>query len=342
MKSALMVVSTPKIINIGDYIQALAAKQYFNDIDILIERERLSEYCGENVKMIMNGWYMIEPKYWPPTNNINPLYVSFHINSMARDRMLQSDSINYLKKHEPIGCRDMNTMNMLKDKGVDAYFSGCLTLTLSKTYSANDRGEKIYIVDPSVNISRGSIRSILSALMYYILHFFTMMKLMKKFKEYKKRSGMFLVAAAFYRSYSKLFDDDILLNAEFIDQESPEIGQRYKTQEDKFAYAEELLGKYARARCVITSRIHCALPCLSLGTPVIYVERDSQSETSSCRLGGLSELFNLVKSNGGKLISQFDIDGKISVENFPKNKDNYQKFRDKLLSVCSDFVGDIK
>ena len=33
--------------------------------------------------------------------------------------------------------------------------------------------------------------------------------------------------------------------------------------------AKNLLNKYASAKLVITSRIHCAIPCLSLGTPVL-------------------------------------------------------------------------
>lgn len=35
--------------------------------------------------------------------------------------------------------------------------------------------------------------------------------------------------------------------------------------------ASALLGLYARARAVVTSRLHCALPCLALGTPVLFV-----------------------------------------------------------------------
>ncbi|WP_264821067.1 polysaccharide pyruvyl transferase family protein [Acinetobacter schindleri] len=32
-----------------------------------------------------------------------------------------------------------------------------------------------------------------------------------------------------------------------------------------------MLEKYSTAKLVITSRIHCALPCLAMGTPVIYI-----------------------------------------------------------------------
>lgn len=340
MKQGLMVVSTPPIINIGDYIQALAAKQYFNRIDCYIERERLSVYNGDPVKMIMNGWYMVEPQYWPPSNKIKPLFISFHINSLAKERMLQDDSIKYLKQHEPIGCRDIETMNILKEKGVNAYFSGCLTLTLNNTYKSKKRDNKIYFVDPAINIARNNKLSILKAFIYLILHFFTIKKLMKKFKHYKKRSGMWLVAAAFYKTYSKSFTDDFLFNAEYIDHESPEIGQQYKTNEEKFKRAEELIKMYSEAACVVTSRIHCALPCLSLETPVIYVKRGEQSQTSACRLNGLSDLFNVMVQNKNKLVPYFDKKGKISISNFPKNKDSYKKLQKDLRETSQAFASE--
>lgn len=339
MKKGLMVVGTPPIINIGDYIQALAAKQYFGNIDCYIERERLSVYNGDKVKMIMNGWYMVEPQYWPPSDKIDPLFVSFHINSLAKEKMLQDDSINYLKQYEPIGCRDIETMNMLQAKGVNAYFSGCLTLTLNRTYKSNKRNDKVYFVDPAINISRSNKLSMIKAFVYLIFHFFTIRKLMKKFKSYKSRSGMWLVAAAFYRTYSKTFSDDLLFNAEYIDHESPEIGQKYKTNDDKFRRAEELIKKYSEAACVVTSRIHCALPCLSLETPVIYIKRGEQSETSSCRLKGLSELFNVMIQDNNKLIPCFPThDKKINKNNFPKNKESYKKLQGQLSEKAKFFA----
>ena len=50
-----MVVDTIPCINIGDYIQAVAASQFLSKTDTYIERERLSSYRGEPVKMILNG-----------------------------------------------------------------------------------------------------------------------------------------------------------------------------------------------------------------------------------------------------------------------------------------------
>ena len=51
--------------------------------------------------------------------------------------------------------------------------------------------------------------------------------------------------------------------------------------------ADELLKKYAKAEMVVTSRIHCALPCTGMGTPVIYVDNAGLEEVHRCRLYGL-------------------------------------------------------
>jgi hypothetical protein len=41
---------------------------------------------------------------------------------------------------------------------------------------------------------------------------------------------------------------------------------------DRIAKAEALLEVYAGAAAVVTTRLHCALPCLALGTPVLFVD----------------------------------------------------------------------
>ena len=45
-----------------------------------------------------------------------------------------------------------------------------------------------------------------------------------------------------------------------------------KKQEDRFHVAEVLLGVYSKAHCVITSRLHCALPSLAMRTPVLLLD----------------------------------------------------------------------
>ena len=119
-------------INLGDYIQSIVALQFLLRIDTYIYREKLHLYKGEKLFLIMNGCFMHKPLNWPPSSDIHPLFISFHITSPSVEYLTSDESITYLKKYEPIGCRDEFTENILKSKGINAYFSGCLTLTLNK------------------------------------------------------------------------------------------------------------------------------------------------------------------------------------------------------------------
>jgi len=51
--------------------------------------------------------------------------------------------------------------------------------------------------------------------------------------------------------------------------------------------AEKLLRLYASAACVVTSRLHCALPCLAMGTPVLLIDVAPDQE----RFAGLNKFF---------------------------------------------------
>ena len=53
--------------------------------------------------------------------------------------------------------------------------------------------------------------------------------------------------------------------------------------------AETLLKRYRAASLVITSRLHCALPCLALGTPVVFLH----SSTTDPRFRGLERLIRI-------------------------------------------------
>src|SRR5688572_24636100 len=112
-----------KFFNVGDNVQSLAAKQYLPKVDEFINRETLADYKGGKTKLIMNGWFTHNIHNWVPTDDIEPLFVSFHINNTAAPHMLNEKGIAYLKKHEPIGCRDQFSADTLKAKGIDAYFS---------------------------------------------------------------------------------------------------------------------------------------------------------------------------------------------------------------------------
>lgn len=337
MKYKLLSVSTEEQVNIGDYVQALASAQFLPQIDGFIQRERLKDYDGEECKVIMNGWYIHHPEQWPPSNKIRPLYVATHFNTLAKDTLLNNISISYLKQHEPIGCRDYFTRDLLIKKGINAYFSGCMTLTLGYKYKSKEKEDKCYFVDPYF-ITKWNLTNIIRNIIYLAFHWNSISLISKKYPETKKGLRKKMILTTFFREYSKIFTKETLLNAEYICQQSAYYKNNFKTDYERFQEAERLIHKYAKAKLVVTSRIHCALPCLGLETPVIYTENANQSDASACRLGGLRELFTIASWNKNHLIKDFPITGKISMNNHPNNKNNWKVLADKLMQTCQSFI----
>lgn len=63
-----------------------------------------------------------------------------------------------------------------------------------------------------------------------------------------------------------------------------------------FAYARLLI--YAQAKLVITSRIHVALPCVAVDTPVIFIQAKDLPGGSTSRVKGLLDLFHTLNNTG--------------------------------------------
>lgn len=306
--------------NIGDYVQSLAAKQYFSEISEYINREKLGEYNNDTVKMILNGWFTHHPETWVPSDKIDPIFVSLHVNSSAADRMLNTKGVEYLKKHEPIGCRDNYTVRLLQKKGIDAYFTGCLTLTLDK-YANRQNGDdgKIYIVDPLYGFPNKdrifvNAKSLIKGLI----------------------SGNIFKMNAAEDYMKKIFTPELLDKAEYVNQELP---AKTYTEDQKFELADELLKKYATAKLVITSRIHCALPCLAMGTPVIYIN-GFETEFDACRMDGLADLFNTINVNRktGVISNNFGNVGLIDTSFNIANKPDYLVLANNLKKIIQKFI----
>ena len=86
------------------------------------------------------GWYM-HPQWDISCDfgfhpNLRPIFVSFHI---SRRQLLTPQAVDYLKQYAPIGCRDWTTVDLLLSAGVDAFFSGCMTTTVSNLFPDTDQ-----------------------------------------------------------------------------------------------------------------------------------------------------------------------------------------------------------
>lgn len=273
--------------NIGDDIQTYAAIKYLPHIDYYIDRENLSCFVPdkkEYVSMIMNGWFIHNKLAWPPSPYINPLLISMHFKDLKEtdvgDMYLKGIGGEFLKKYGPVGARDYETIKRLENNNIDAYFSGCLTLTLEK-FCKIKKKKKICLVDVSNEV-------------------------ILKVKE------------------------NTSLEIETITHSLNQRETEKKNINERMNDVENILKRYQESSIVITSRLHCALPCLALGTTVIVLHKEVFDED---RLGSFFRLFtNYIEEDFLKM----DIKKVLDKPN--KNNKAYLKIKKILKMRCKRFI----
>lgn len=323
--------------NMGDYVQSIAARQFVGNNAILLERDHLNEYDGEEVKLIMAAWWMHYPENWPPSENIKPLFISFHITPDKADGMLTEKGINYLKKYEPIGCRDKGTQRILQSKGVEAYFSGCLTLTLGESYQHNPIGKKIVFVDPYFDVpALNKPTSLIKPLLTSAYNYKKIKSISKKM--YKSITLKSLIkSAVFYRTYSKLFSENLLLDADYYTHAAWEPS--FKDEKEKFEHTDRLLTAYSQAAFVVTSRLHVSLPTVAMNVPTIFVQNE-KIPRSPGRFEGLLEHVNCIKYESGNWLglNGFEIPSEITEAFAFSNKNTHLKLAQDMSEECRRFI----
>ena len=244
MKYANYKFNARSINNLGDEIQILAIDNVYRQMGIdpneivYIDMHDLHNYDGD---------YVILPVTLPLfdyvergiagrfSKKIVPVFLGFTLVKST----LEKEEIEYLCRHEPIGCRDERTLEILRAYGIESYLHGCITITFprSKEGEVNPRGY-VYLVDVD------------SAFLPHI-------------------PGEIMRSA---RTRTHLVSSQI---------NGP--------KEQAWLQYEE----YKRnARLVLTSRLHCALPCLAYGIPVILM-----AEKVSFRFSWLEKILPIYELN---------------------------------------------
>jgi len=218
--------------NIGDDVQAEAAKQFLPENAVPIDREFVGVFQNDTkIPTLINGWFMhtkdfywyrpdvpAPEKSWPPAPCIEPLITSIHLADGFLPYAFTDEAVEYLKAHAPIGARDLNTLHEFQSRGIESYFSGCLTLTLNN--DSKKRNNIIYAVD-------------LDDECYHYL---------------KARVRCPVVRLTHILNHRTVHD--------------PLLRQ---------AYVKKVLQKYKQAKAVVTIRLHAAMPCLAYETPILFV-----------------------------------------------------------------------
>lgn len=238
--------------NLGDHIQIIAANKLLSKFgvqpNIAIDRDNeISSFRSlhsEQVPILLNGWFKRNGHEWPPSDDLFPLFVGFHIRLHQCPELISERALEYYKQFEPIGCRDPYTADLLISKGVNAYFSHCLTLTFDKR--KQQEAKEIIISSRD--------KEILEVLPNYI-----------------KNNCTYLT------HYSDTND--------------------FQTNMSR---ANDLLKLYReKASLVITTFLHCALPCIAMGIPTIIFypkQKNKKAYFSDIeRLSGLKNICNIYR-----------------------------------------------
>lgn len=271
----------------------------FQMLIFFVDRDGLSGFRNEfKCKLIANGWYYLFDGCHQWSDCLEPLLTSVHINNTDNANEFHNvlDKLKAASQKSPIGCRDFATQRFLQSNGIACFFSSCLTTTLQR----------------------------------------------KDYSDGRDRSGV-IFSDCSNDFYSKIFPIDRFINKNRAINRINALLRNYYAQEaisyvthecqlsvphrERFELAKALLQRYANAKLVITSRIHAALPCLGLRTPVILVCPYDQQ-----RFEGLAELLNYIWTDGGKYSISIDREGKVL------NKADYKIYSDNLRKQCLSFM----
>ena len=299
--------------NIGDYIQTKAVIDMIHPINHkVLDREGLNKFKGSKLKTIINGWFMENPKNWPPNNNISPLFISFHINPSAERDLLKPESLNYLKQHEPIGCRDTYTQNLLHKNGIKSYYSSCITTTFTRDkYLTNKTQPEGVIVigafdrlNPSIDFS--STYRLLLSLTKYPIH---------KLKYLLKKQSF----------------ENHLRNQNIVVKRYQQITKRKISSHNQgLKLANDMLKEIAKSEIIITSRIHAALPALAMGLKVIFINEGLSHKNHKTRTEDVNKFFMTVS------LEEFFMTNLETIQKRTEHKMYFKKIKETITKFTNE------
>lgn len=294
MKFGLIVHHTTK--NIGDDIQSLATSYFLPQIDYIINRERLDTFVSndkESVAALMPGWYLWNKWNWPPSEYIIPKFISFHYSNRTIGR----------RTDEPF--EDLFLSGIGKD-----YMNAHGPIGARDYYTQNW-------------LERLDIKT------YFSSCITTTLPNMPSTNDKNRYICLVDVENSNVEKAVHAVSSDIQIKK--ITHKVADKHFKAKWPKRK-KVAEMLLTTYQNARCVVTTRLHCSLPCLAMGVPVLLIHPDEK---------------------GHRFIPYYDwlhtatpdefLSGKSGFDllNPPPNKDLHIPYRESLIATAKEFIAEI-
>ena len=284
-------------VNIGDDIQAYATARFLPRIDYFIDREHIDDFKSENeepVAVIMNAWYMWAKWNWPPSKYILPKMIGFHY----ADHQLAKQPGSPIKYEflEGLGGEYLKSYGPV----------GC------RDYFTRDKLREI------------GVDSYFSGCITMTL---------PKMPERENKGSYICLVDLEKKVREKLRP---LLESHGIEVKVITHNRERDSEmswEERCEMVKEMLTVYQNARCVVTKRLHCSLPCLAMDVPV-YIIKEMEDDI---RFDPYYDFF--YRTTVTKFMNdEYEYD----FLNPPPNKGLHKPYRDELIKACEEFVTEVK
>lgn len=286
--------------NIGDDIQTFAAARLLPEVSYFLDRESLDRFetdDGEAAAVVMSAWYMWHKWNWPPSKYVLPLFVGMHYTD--NETAKQDGSPVKTEFLTGLGKEYMNAFSPI----------GCRDSFTEETFK--QLGIDCYF--------SGCITLTLPRMPRtedeggYICCSDVSDEVCGRAEKLLEGTGIELRRIRHYKDYR---------NSD-------------ATWEERAKNVTDLLTVYQNAKCVITRRLHCALPCLAMGVPVLVINDE--------KAGSLIRFEPYYDWLHNCTAAEF-ISGECGFDLLapPENSSAYLPYREKLLQTVAEFVDKYK
>ncbi|MCD7740657.1 MAG: polysaccharide pyruvyl transferase family protein [Ruminococcus sp.] len=282
--------------NIGDDIQSYAAARLLPSVDYFLDREHLDDFKTDNdepVAVVMSAWYMWHKWNWPPSKYIVPLFVGIHYTD------------NEIAKQDGSPVKT----EFLSGKGAE-YLNVYAPVGCRDTFTEQA-------------LQAQGIDSYFSGCITL-----TLPKMPKTPHEREYVCCVDVSKEAVERTRKLLEGTEIELK---VIKHYKDYRNSDATWEERVKNVTDLLSIYQNAKCVITRRLHCALPCLAMDVPVLVLKGEKAG--ADIRFEPYYNWMHCCQRED-YISGEYDYD----VTNPPENGKEYLPYREALLKTVDEFV----
>jgi hypothetical protein len=284
---------TYSTINVGDDFQAIAAKRFLSKNAVSIDRDFINEfYYPSKIPTVVSGWFMQEKNSYWDIH-IPPPEKSWPPSASIDPFFI---SIHFTDKFLPTVFSEEN-INYLKEHApIGARDLATLNELQKRDIPSYFSGCLTLTLENPYKDTRNDIIYLVDldeACINYI----------------KSKTKSKIVILTHGRSVLTLLNND-----------------------QRLRYAENILDLYRKAKCVVTTRLHAAMPCLAFETPVLMIGSVYRG-TVNRRFSGLIEhTWNCSGEELWKGEVDYDFD------NPPENPKTFLHIRENLIKIMTDWV----